>query len=830
MQRLYAHRQVHILDAGAGTTFIDWFLLSINAPSIHLTAVDHDPRNEKFHAEINGRYQKIPNNSKFAWPHTRFLLSELEHLPAHEQYDIIFCISVLEHIDRHDQVLSQIHRVLRDGGLLILSFDLNINSDGGLSGPAAYDLLHMVTEKFTPVDDHLPPSVVSRSEFDLHLHKKNVLTSDKVRTSRLTESQWKTIHSEWKRDNLTFHCSAWRKRSLTKKNVEELQTHSGPLDTSHELKKERRSWDVQDEAAPVQMVLDSCISSGQTCLSGKNPRWSDIDPRMSKIGHTVRRALNWIQLNLVKSPHQGYGITEMREQFSMSPHAPIYDEVTGYYIPTLLDFGQLDLTLEFAQHLTGAQDEESGMYNGMLSNGRLVVFDTAQVLRGLVAVLPFCEPTLRSKYHMAIRKALDSLIATCDEKGRLRDWRTSGWVVTDSDCPYNAYSLAAMDMAAKALDDEETQLFVKFAASTYAEEVRRLVKYEERRCPHTHFWAYAVEGVLDLGYDDIARWAISTLERYIVDDVEHGFLYVVDTRVGSGGFVCTPGLAQLGSIWLKLGMTNHAKKVLFWLSEHQNCPTGGWYGSYNIDGTAFEDDYPYYGRHEVSWVNKFVLDLISQMRKWTFKTVYGTTHEHETHYQGDLISHAYMKALLERTGDLNDKSVLELGSGAGVWCSVLKKKFPRAHVVASDLSAEAVAQIDTKIRSLVVDSLHLFGLEDASFDVVFAYESICHTILHAQAYRTAARVLRNGGILIVISKNRETLSESGRARLPIWEDWLDSDEASCQLQQAGFSNVSYDFVQSHEYALHFARQYTSDADLSGMVTLIISGRKDSSVQ
>ncbi len=44
-------------------------------------------------------------------------------------FDVIFCNHVLEHVSDHSVALSELHRVLREGGILIISFPIDSGSD-----------------------------------------------------------------------------------------------------------------------------------------------------------------------------------------------------------------------------------------------------------------------------------------------------------------------------------------------------------------------------------------------------------------------------------------------------------------------------------------------------------------------------------------------------------------------------------------------------------------------------------------------------------------------------------------------------------------------------
>ncbi len=85
---------------------------------------------------------------------------------------------------------------------------------------------------------------------------------------------------------------------------------------------------------------------------------------------------------------------------------------------------------------------------------------------------------------------------------------------------------------------------------------------------------------------------------------------------------------------------------------------------------------------------------------------------------------------------------------------------------------------------------------DASFDVVWAVESVCHAVDKAAFYREARRLLRPGGRLGVVEYMRTSrpLPEDGEALLQNWlSGWAIPDLATAwehrEWAQAGFTDV-----------------------------------------
>ena len=201
---------VQLLDAGAGTDFISWYLLSLDMKESgvyhNVTAVDFDKMNGLNHAEINARYVSVG----MPWSQTVFVRAALQQLPLPSmQYDIVFCISVLEHTDNFHKIISEFYRVLNPGGILIVSFDIDLVEKGPVYPARAYHLLQILQKYFKPFDDVTIPK--SLNEFEFELNRPTVVTSDILRKNRFSQSEWSNIHGHWHRSDLTFHCSVWEK-------------------------------------------------------------------------------------------------------------------------------------------------------------------------------------------------------------------------------------------------------------------------------------------------------------------------------------------------------------------------------------------------------------------------------------------------------------------------------------------------------------------------------------------------------------------------------------------------------------------------------------------
>lgn len=190
--------------------------------------------------------------------------------------------------------------------------------------------------------------------------------------------------------------------------------------------------------------------------------------------------------------------------------------------------------------------------------------------------------------------------------------------------------------------------------------------------------------------------------------------------------------------------------------------------------------------------------------------------------------------------------VLDAGCGVGGSAIYLARAFG-CNVHGVTLSAKqattaghnaAQSGVADRVQFLVMDYTQL-GFEDATFDVVWALESVCYANDKSTFVREAHRVLKPGGTLVVADAfaSREKYEKEDETLMRQWlrqwaVNWLDtSDQFALHMQAAGLVDVSYVDVTKHImpsarqlylhslYALPFARI----AEAMGMRTPIQTG-------
>jgi malonyl-CoA O-methyltransferase len=177
-------------------------------------------------------------------------------------------------------------------------------------------------------------------------------------------------------------------------------------------------------------------------------------------------------------------------------------------------------------------------------------------------------------------------------------------------------------------------------------------------------------------------------------------------------------------------------------------------------------------------------------------------------------AHSYLEAaalqkevearLLEQVEVLEQapKCILDLGSGPGRGAGVLKKRWPKAGVVAMDLAVPMLQLVPEQtrfwrpIKRVCGDAMQL-PFKDASFDLVFS--SLCLQWAESlpQALKEIRRVLKPGGLLVFTTFGPDTLIELREAYLAIGQTPPLSPFAAIQqvgdaLQGAGFARPVLD--------------------------------------
>jgi malonyl-CoA O-methyltransferase len=147
----------------------------------------------------------------------------------------------------------------------------------------------------------------------------------------------------------------------------------------------------------------------------------------------------------------------------------------------------------------------------------------------------------------------------------------------------------------------------------------------------------------------------------------------------------------------------------------------------------------------------------------------------EEHFPSNIDPRIYhVRLILEYFGDLTGKRILDAGCGKGRFARVLNTA-----VCGLDISPEMLRYVPENV-SPVAGTLTALPFASASFDCVYATESLEHAVEIDVAVSELCRVLRPGGRLVIIDKNVEHF---GKLKTPEWEKWFDRKELEALLRR-----------------------------------------------
>jgi malonyl-CoA O-methyltransferase len=416
-------------------------------------------------------------------------------------------------------------------------------------------------------------------------------------------------------------------------------------------------------------------------------------------------------------------------------------------VPTLLEYGERDLAVRLVHWLLSVQTSE-GLFTDP-DAGKPYVFDTGQVLRGLLAGAALV-PAARE----AAQRAADWLCAQMVDRGRGGFGPRYAGGIPES---VHLYVLPPLYEATEMLRKRAYQTAADRCLEYYAKHPDAL-----RLSSLTHYLGYELEALIELERGDLAIPVLHALRRVQAED---GSV----RGAAEGHWVCAPGLAQLASCWYKTGQWEPADKALSWLEAHLR-PSGGFLGSYGPRASYFPDD-------ELSWAVKYYLDANLLRVRAFFERHAGIFPSNVAMADGR--TQAILSVI--RPGD----QVLEVGCGKGRFLRAVRKALPETECLGVDISPALLRHLPKGVRGRR-GALEAIPCPDDSFDVVFSVEAIEHSSNREASVAEMTRVARPGGWVIIIDKQQ---AHWGRLSCPPWETWPETLEMS-RLLSRGCDKVS----------------------------------------
>lgn len=457
--------------------------------------------------------------------------------------------------------------------------------------------------------------------------------------------------------------------------------------------------------------------------------------------------------------------------------------MAGYYIPTLFNWGYRDLAIQYANWLISIQKENGAWFDSQ--NTKPYLFDSAQVLKGLIAIrgiLPEADS--------AIIKGCDYILSCQDEKtGRLvapstdafQDPKTCNEAI-------HLYCLSPLIEAGDILNRPDYIEKAKAAKDYYIEEYKNDILHFHLL---SHFQAYILEALLDLGEEELCQTAVNNILEYQREDGSIPAYHDVH-------WVCSTGLFQLALVFFRIGDIEHGEKAFKYMCKYQN-PSGGWFGSY-LHPDYLDEDNTYFPGEEISWVCKYFLDALYWKNKAEMDSM---AHEFKLTYRKDDGRNIVINHIISEKIGMNGKKILDIGCGKGGYLRNLVPAFPGNHFYGVDISYEVLKYLDVEDVEKRLGNLTCVPYTDDTFDLTYTCEALEHAVDIDSAIREMSRVTKPGGYIVVIDKNRERF---GEMVIGEWEQWFDENELK-NLMGKYCTEVSVDKKVSYEaedYGLFYA--------------------------
>ncbi len=306
-----------------------------------------------------------------------------------------------------------------------------------------------------------------------------------------------------------------------------------------------------------------------------------------KIKEIYERAIKWIFDNSINN--------ECIICYSDKPEG--YPEVTGYFIPSLLRWGYRDLAINYADWLISVQQADGSWLDA--DQKAPYVFDTAQVLKGLIKIREAYKTNI-VRIDDSIRKGCDWILSNMQQNGRLITPSTECWGTDKNTCSelIHLYCISPIRDSG-----------ILFGCARYIEAAEKIYKYYKIHYYDkimnfgllSHFYAYVMEALLDLGHEDICREA---MRKVAILQKKSGAV----PAYNNVDWVCSTGLFQFALVWYRLGDIERGNRAFEYACKLQNS-SGGWYGSYLSEDNPKEIN-SYLSKSEISWANKFFLDAL----------------------------------------------------------------------------------------------------------------------------------------------------------------------------------------------------------------------------
>ncbi|KAF8587123.1 S-adenosyl-L-methionine-dependent methyltransferase [Ramaria rubella] len=119
------------------------------------------------------------------------------------------------------------------------------------------------------------------------------------------------------------------------------------------------------------------------------------------------------------------------------------------------------------------------------------------------------------------------------------------------------------------------------------------------------------------------------------------------------------------------------------------------------------------------------------------------------------------------------QSILELGTGTGVWAIQAATQFPDAKVLAVDACPLPIRPIPPNMKFRILDMMNPFPFEPESFDVIHARFVLMHVPKPESVILRIIKLLKPGGWLLLGDLDFKLIDESELGLGPASKEWVE---------------------------------------------------------
>lgn len=455
-----------------------------------------------------------------------------------------------------------------------------------------------------------------------------------------------------------------------------------------------------------------------------------------------RKAVEWIKRNSVN----GEGI------ICNTGFPVIYPEVTGYYIPTLIRWGYRDLAKKYANWLISHQQKDGSWLDA--SGNAPYIFDSAQIIKGLLAVRKIVDDT--ESVDKSILAGCEWIFSRMSQEYRLITPNTQCWGEDEATCSeiIHIYCLSPLKEAGIAFNKPH---YVEYADKVFEYYKTKYIEKIMNFSLLSHFYAYLMEALLDLGHEDMCKTAMGKLSSF---QKESGAV----PAYNNVNWVCSTGLFQLALVWFRLGKIERGNQAFDYACKLQN-ESGGWYGSY-LSEENMEEENTYFPSAEISWANKYFLDALFYKNKAEFNAI-------SSHFLKNISREDERYLVVKERIPISDAKVLDVGCGKGRYLRNLVQDLPNNEYYGVDISAEVMRSLSDINVKCEEGTLTCIPFEEKFFNVTYSCEAIEHSIDVERAIAEMVRVTKKDGLIIIIDKNDGCY---GEFEIGEWEQWPNEEK------------------------------------------------------